>query len=154
MRLLVNGKAHELEAAPDELLLWVLRDKIGLTGTKFGCGEGECGACTVLVNGRPVRSCQVPAAAAAGKPITTIEGLERNGRLHPVQAAFLRHEAFQCAYCASGMIMSAAGLLARNPKPSERQIRAAMNGNLCRCGTYSRILKAVRAAALASRKRA
>ncbi len=140
-----------MEVAPGEILLWVLRDKIGLTGTKFGCGEGQCGACTVLLSGRPVRSCQVPAAGAAGQPVTTIEGLARDGRLHPVQAAFLRQEAFQCGYCTSGMILSAAALLQRKPDPDEREIRAALNGHICRCGVYGRIVKAVRSAARARR---
>lgn len=151
MRLLVNEQAHELEVAPGTRLLWVLRDRLRLTGTKYGCGEGQCGACTVLINGRPARSCQIAAASAADKPITTIEGLEKNGQLHPVQAAFLRHEAFQCGYCTGGMILSATALLARTPHPSERQIRAAMNGHICRCGTYGRIVKAISSAARARR---
>ena len=145
--LLVNGTEHHVNVPPDAKLLDVLRDALGLTGTKYGCGEGVCGACTVLLDGKPVRSCQAPVSAAAGKKITTIEGLEQSGQLHPVQQAFLKVEAFQCAYCTSGMIMSAVGLLARNPHPTDSQILTAMEGNVCRCGTHSRILEAVRQAA-------
>ena len=145
--LRVNGKDHPLQAADDEMLLYSLRERLNLTGTKYGCGEGQCGACTVLLDGRPVRSCHTLASFAAGRKITTIEGLENNGRLHKVQQAFIDEEAFQCAYCTPGMIMSAVGLLASNPKPSHEEIIRGMNGNICRCGTYGRIVAAVRRAA-------
>jgi len=143
----VNGADHDVQATDDEMLLYVLREKLTLTGTKYGCGEGQCGACTVLLDGRPVRSCHTLATSAAGHKITTIEGLAGNGRLHKVQQAFLDEEAFQCAYCTPGMIMSAVGLLASNPKPSHDEIIRGMNGNICRCGTYGRIVAAVRRAA-------
>ena len=143
----VNGADHHLQLAEDEMLLYVLRDRLNLTGTKYGCGEGQCGACTVLIDGRPVRSCLTLATGAAGRKITTIEGLESNGRLNHVQQAFIDEEAFQCAYCTPGMIMSAVGLLASNPKPSDEEIIRGMNGNICRCGTYQRIVAAVRRAA-------
>ncbi len=148
----VNGSERRVNAPPDEPLLWVLRDRLELTGTKYGCGEGQCGACTVLLDGHPVRSCRTPVSSAAGKKIVTIEGLAQNGRLHAVQAAFLEQEAFQCAYCTAGMIMSAVGLLARNPHPSETEIIRGMDGNICRCGTYPRILAAVQQAARATHK--
>jgi aerobic-type carbon monoxide dehydrogenase small subunit (CoxS/CutS family) len=125
----------------------VLRDELGLTGTKYGCGEGMCGACTVLIGGTARRSCQIPVSAATGKPITTIEGLEKNGALHPVQQAFLDEGAFQCAYCTSGMIMSSVSLLQANHNPTQEQIVQSLQGNLCRCGTHPRILAAVRKAA-------
>ncbi len=150
--LKVNGLEHRVEAAPEERLLWVLRDRLGLTGTKYGCGEGQCGACTVLLDGKPVRSCLTPAASVAGRQITTIEGLEQDGQLHPVQAAFLEAESFQCAYCTSGMILSAVGLLKNTPEPAEEEIVRAMNGNVCRCGTYPRIVHAVQMAARRMRK--
>jgi aerobic-type carbon monoxide dehydrogenase small subunit (CoxS/CutS family) len=143
----VNGTEHRVDVPGERSLLSVLRDELDLTGTKYGCGEGQCGACTVLLDGRPVRSCRTQVASAANKKITTIEGLEANGRLHPVQQAFLDVEAFQCAYCTSGMIVSAVGLLNRIPNPSEQDIRQHMNGNVCRCGTYSRIIAAVQQAA-------
>lgn len=143
----VNGADHHLQASEDEMLLYALRDRLNLTGTKYGCGEGQCGACTVLIDGRPTRSCQVHAGAVADRKIVTIEGLEREGRLHPVQQAFLHEEAFQCSYCTPGMILSAVGLLASNPKPSDEEIIRGMNGNLCRCGTYPRIMAAIRRAA-------
>jgi aerobic-type carbon monoxide dehydrogenase small subunit (CoxS/CutS family) len=142
----INGAEHQVDVPPDRKLLYVLRDNLGLTGTKYGCGEGMCGACTVLLDGKPVRSCLTPLSAARGKKITTIEGLERNGHLHPVQEAFLRVEAFQCSYCTSGMIMSAVALLSKNPKPTLAEIIQAMDGNVCRCGTYPRIVEAVRQA--------
>lgn len=151
LTLLVNGVEHRLDVAPDQKLLYVLRDSIGLTGTKYGCGEGQCGACTVLIDGKATRSCLTPAASAAGKQITTIEGLEKNGQLHPVQEAFLKAEAFQCGYCTSGAILSAVALLTKNPQPNEQQIMASLEGNICRCGTYPRILEAVRAAAVVPR---
>lgn len=150
--LKINGQERRVEAPPEESLLSVLRNRLELTGTKYGCGEGQCGACTVLVEGQPARSCRLPVSAAAGKKITTIEGLAQDGRLHPVQQAFLEQEAFQCAYCTSGMIVAAAGLLSDNPRPSEEQIVRSMNGNICRCGTYPRILAAIHQAAQAMRK--
>jgi len=152
--LSINGTDHTLDVSSEQKLLYVLRDYLGLTGTKYGCGEGQCGACTVLVNGRAVRSCLMPVNAAAGKKITTIEGLEQEGNLSPVQQAFLDVEAFQCAYCTSGMILSAADLLSRNPHPTDEQIISAMDGNVCRCGTYPRIMEAIRRAAEANRGKA
>lgn len=143
----VNGAEHRVPVADDEMLLYVLRDRLNLTGTKYGCGEGQCGACTVLIDGRPTRSCQMHATAVSGRKITTIEGLEADGKLHPVQQAFLDEEAFQCSYCTPGMIISAVGLLKANPKPSDEEITRGMNGNICRCGTYPRIVAAIRRAA-------
>jgi aerobic-type carbon monoxide dehydrogenase small subunit (CoxS/CutS family) len=142
----INARNYPVEAAPDETLLSVLRNHLNLTGTKYGCGEGQCGACTVLMDGAPTRSCQIPAAAAADTKITTIEGLEENGRLTPVQEAFLEVGAYQCGYCTSGMIMSATALLRDNHAPGDEQIVTAMNGNVCRCGTYPRILAAIKRA--------
>lgn len=150
--LLVNGVRRRVDAEPGRTLLSVLRDDLDLTGTKYGCGEGRCGACTVLVDGRAVKSCLVRVESAAGKRITTIEGLERNGQLHPLQAAFLEADALQCGYCTPGMIMASAGLLDRNPNPTEPEIAAALEGNLCRCGTYPRIIQAVRLAARGGRR--
>ncbi|HVT91963.1 MAG TPA: (2Fe-2S)-binding protein [Bryobacteraceae bacterium] len=147
MELSINQRKYRLPDAPDRMLLWVLRDELGLIGTKYGCGEGQCGACTVLLNGEPVRSCLTPLAAAKEKSITTIEGLERNGNLHPLQEAFLKVDAMQCGYCTSGMILASAGLLSRNPRPSEPEIAAALEGNVCRCGAHPRIIEAVRLAA-------
>src|SRR5205085_2385962 len=152
LTLLVNGKEHNLDIAPEESLLSVLRDRLELTGTKYGCGEGQCGACTVIVDGRPIRSCRTAIASAAGKKIITIEGLSRGEALHPVQQAFLDAEAFQCGYCTPGMIMSAAALLAGNPGAGEEAIIKAMNGNLCRCGTYPRIVRAIQLAARAGKQ--
>jgi isoquinoline 1-oxidoreductase alpha subunit len=140
--LIVNGKRQTVTADPDMPLLWVLRDVIGLTGTKFGCGIAQCGACTVHLEGAPVRSCSVPASAAAGKHVTTIEGLAPN-RSHALQQAWIELDVPQCGYCQSGQLMSAAALLARNPKPSDADIDAAMKGNICRCGTYQRIRAAI-----------
>jgi aerobic-type carbon monoxide dehydrogenase small subunit (CoxS/CutS family) len=145
--LLINGTEHTVDVPGDRKLLYVLRDTLDLTGTKYGCGEGQCGACTVLLDGKPTRSCLTAVGSVAGKKITTIEGLEQNGRLHPVQEAFLEREAFQCAHCTSGMIMSAVGLLAENPKPTDDQIVEHMEGNICRCGTHPRIMEAIRQAA-------
>jgi aerobic-type carbon monoxide dehydrogenase small subunit (CoxS/CutS family) len=147
LSLNINGAERQVDAPPDEFLLYVLRDRLQMTGTKYGCGEGQCGACTVLLDGRPVRSCRTPVSQAVGKKITTIEGLEQNGKLHPVQQAFLDHEAFQCGYCTSGMIMSTVAMLNTNPNPSTDDIVRQMNGNVCRCGTYPRILTAIRDAA-------
>ncbi len=151
LTLLVNGVEHTVDVPSDQKLLYVLREDLGLTGSKYGCGEGQCGACTVLLEGRPVRSCLASVSAVAGKKITTIEGLEQGGQLHPVQEAFLKVEAFQCAYCTSGMIVSAVGLLGKNPRPTDQQIIDFMDGNVCRCGTYPRILEAIRLAASVSR---
>lgn len=147
IELEVNGKRYAVSYPPDTPLLYVLRDELGLTGTKYGCGEGQCGACTVLIDGAPRRSCKIPVSAAAGKSITTIEGLEKEGRLHPVQQAFLDAGAFQCAYCTSGMIMSGVGLLQTNPNPTQAEIVQFLQGNVCRCGTHPRILDAIRQAA-------
>ena len=147
VRLRVNGKSRSVPAEPERMLLGVLRDELGLTGAKYGCGEGQCGACTVLLNGRPTRSCLTPASAVAGGKIVTIEGLEQHGSLSPVQQAFLDEGAYQCGYCTSGMIMAATGLLRDHPHPSDDQILEAMNGNICRCGTYPRIVAAIRRAA-------
>jgi len=146
----INSKSYPVEAQDDESLLSVLRNHLNLTGTKYGCGEGQCGACTVLMDGSATRSCQIPAAAAADAKITTIEGLEQSGRLTPVQEAFLEEGAFQCGYCTSGMIMSASALLHDNHAPTDEQIITAMNGNICRCGTYSRIVAAIRRASSAT----
>ncbi len=143
----LNGSAHRCDAEADRSLLTVLRDDLGLTGTKYGCGEGQCGACTVLVDGVPVRSCITPCGTVGPQKVTTIEGLERNGRLHPLQQALLDVGAFQCAYCASGMIMSGVALLAKNPQPSDSEIVRFMDGNLCRCGGYGRIVEAIKLAA-------
>ena len=140
----VNGSERQVDAPPEEPLLYVLRNHLQLTGTKYGCGEGQCGACTVLLDGRPARSCRTPVSQAVGKKILTIEGLEQNGKLHPVQTAFLDQEAFQCGYCTSGMIMSAVALVSTNASPSEDDIVRQMNGNVCRCGTYARIMAAIR----------
>ena len=143
----INGTDHRLGVAEDEMLLYALRERLNLTGTKYGCGEGQCGACTVLLDGRPIRSCHTRAASVSGHKITTIEGISGNGQLHRVQQAFLDEEAFQCAYCTPGMIMSAVGLLNGNPKPSREEVIRGMNGNICRCGTYSRIVTAIQRAA-------
>ena len=147
MVLNVNGVKREVTVDPDVALLTVLRDHLDLTGSKYGCGEGVCGACTVLINDNPVRSCITPVGNATNKEIITIEGLEKNGKLHAVQEAFLSIDAFQCSYCASGMIMMAAALLKKNNDPSDDTIVKTMNGNICRCGTYPYILKAIRLAA-------
>jgi len=143
----VNGKKLPVDVDSTAILLAVLRNDLNLTGSKYGCGEGQCGACTVLVEGQPTRSCITQVGRVAGKQITTIEGLEKDGRLHPLQEAFLKADAMQCAYCTSGMIMSSAGLLQKNPRPSRDEIISAMNGNICRCGTYQRIVNAIEIAA-------
>jgi aerobic-type carbon monoxide dehydrogenase small subunit (CoxS/CutS family) len=145
--LRVNRRTHTVEAEPDDSLLLVLRDDLQLHGTKYGCGEGECGACTVLVDGQARRSCVTKVEAAAGHEITTIEGLANSGALHPVQEAFLEVEAFQCGYCTTGMVMAAAGLLRASPKVSDEDIAKRLDRNLCRCGTYHRIVRAVKLAA-------
>ena len=144
--LSVNGTSHSLEIDPATPLLWALRDGVGLRGTKYSCGIAQCGACTVHIDGKPVRSCVMPASAAVGKQITTIEGLSARGN-HPVQQAWLAHDVPQCGYCQSGQIMAAAALLAENPNPSDASIDAAMSGILCRCGTYQRIRAAIHTAA-------
>ena len=148
MRLNVNGKELVVkdvdEATP---LLWVLRDHLGLVGAKYGCGVAQCGACTVHLNGAPIRSCSVPVSAVVGQKVTTIEGLAKDGKLTAVQAAWIEHDVAQCGYCQAGQIMSATALLKSNPKPTDADIDAAMSGNLCRCGTYIRIRKAIHAAA-------
>ncbi|MDB5250477.1 MAG: (2Fe-2S)-binding protein [Segetibacter sp.] len=146
MVLDVNGVKHEVTVDPDVELLSVLRNELDLTGSKYGCGEGACGACTVLINGSPSRSCITPVTSVAGKEIITVEGLEKNGKLHAVQEAFLTTDPFQCSYCASGMIMSAVALLKNNPAPTEDAIIKALNGNICRCGTYPNIVKAIQLA--------
>ncbi|MGF2736792.1 (2Fe-2S)-binding protein [Marinobacter sp. DUT-1] len=143
LRLTVNGETHLLDIEADTPLLWVLRDELGLPGTKFGCGAGLCGACTVHLNGQPVRSCSTPVEMAENGEVTTIEGLGSGDRLHALQQAWIDHGVPQCGYCQSGQIMSAAHLLATNPSPGRDEIVAAMTGNLCRCGTYSRIIAAV-----------
>src|SRR6202162_3082869 len=152
LQIEVNGKRCAVKYPGDTPLLYVLRDELGLTGTKYGCGEGMCGACTVLMSGTARRSCQIPVSAAVSKAITTIEGLEKDGRLHPVQQAFLDAGAFQCAYCTSGMIMSSVGLLQGNPNPTSVDIVQFLQGNVCRCGTHPRILDAVSQAAKAMRE--
>jgi isoquinoline 1-oxidoreductase alpha subunit len=144
----INGRMVQVEAAPDTPLLWVLRDEAGLTGSKYGCGVGQCGACTVLADGAPVRSCSLPVSALAGIKITTIEGL---GGTHPVQEAWVKLDVPQCGYCQSGQIMSAVALLAGNASPTDADIDAAMDGNICRCGAYQRIRAAIREAAAQSR---
>ena len=153
MKLLINGQAYNVDASPDAILLSVLREQLDLTGSKYGCGEGQCGACTVLVDGKARRSCQTPISALSDKSITTIEGLAKGDRLHPVQQAFLDEGAMQCAYCTSGMIMSAVSLLSFKPNPSEKEIVDYMQGNICRCGTQPRIISAIRRAAAIERSR-
>ncbi|MFY9556999.1 MAG: (2Fe-2S)-binding protein [Blastocatellia bacterium] len=150
----VNGTKIRIDAEADRSLLSVLRDDLDLTGSKYGCGEGQCGACTVLIDGQPTRSCTTRVGVAAGKQITTIEALElngKNGRLHPLQEAFLEAEALQCGYCTPGMIMSACALLSKNASPTEQEIARFMEGNVCRCGTYPRIVTAIRKAAQSMR---
>jgi nicotinate dehydrogenase subunit A len=151
VELLVNGNKHRLETDAERSLLSVLRDDLDLTGCKYGCGEGQCGACTVLIDGKARRSCLARLGDCEGKQITTIEGLMRDGKLHPLQQAFLDVGAMQCGYCTPGMIMSGAALLARNPDPTPQDIVRSMEGNICRCGTYGRIVLAVRKAAEASK---
>ena len=146
MQLTVNGQRHEIDVEPEMPLLWVLRDVLGITGPKYGCGMAQCGACTVHIGGTPVRACVMPVSAVAGE-VTTIEGLGTPQAPHPVQAAWIEQQVAQCGYCQSGQIMAAAALLAATPNPSDEQIDAAMAGNLCRCATYPRIREAVRAAA-------
>jgi aerobic-type carbon monoxide dehydrogenase small subunit (CoxS/CutS family) len=147
LKLHVNNSEHSLEVGNDVILLSVLRDRLDLTGAKYGCGEGQCGACTVLIDGKARRSCRTPANSVGGAHILTIEGLEKNGQLHPLQQAFLDEGAFQCAYCTSGMIMAGVAFLKDHPNPTEAEIARGMNGNVCRCGTHPRIVTAVRRAA-------
>jgi aerobic-type carbon monoxide dehydrogenase small subunit (CoxS/CutS family) len=148
----INGKSRTFESAPGRSLLFALREEFGLTGTKYGCGEGQCGACTILLNGAPRRSCQLSVSDAAGRSILTIEGFEQNGQLHPVQQAFLDQGAFQCAYCTSGMIVTSVALLQKNADPSQAEIIQALQGNICRCGCHPRIIAAVEQAAKALRR--
>ena len=143
----LNGKPVRLNVDGDRMLLWVLRTELGLTGTKFGCGAGCCGACTVLVNNVAVRSCQLPGKKANGQNVLTIEGLAKNGVLHPLQEAFVKHEGMQCGYCTPGMILTAYGLLLKNPRPSRQDILQALDDNLCRCGAHTRVVEAVQTAA-------
>jgi aerobic-type carbon monoxide dehydrogenase small subunit (CoxS/CutS family) len=143
----LNGKKAEVLIDPNFTLLWVLRNKFGLTGTKYGCGMGYCGSCTVLLDQDAVRSCTLPMSDVAGKKITTIEGLEKSGKLHPVQQAFVENDALQCGYCTPGMIMNAVGLLNKNPEPTQQEIIEGMEDNLCRCGAHIRIVKAIDSAA-------
>jgi aerobic-type carbon monoxide dehydrogenase small subunit (CoxS/CutS family) len=147
----VNGRRQRVDVPGDRSLLSVLREELAFTGSKYGCGEGQCGACTVLVDGRAVRACRTSVSDAAGKPVTTIEGLERDGRLHPLQEAFIDEHAMQCGYCTTGMIMSGVALLARTPSPTQDDIVRGMNGNVCRCGTYPEIVAAIRRAAAAEK---
>ena len=147
MQLEINGKARRVDVDPERSLLSVLRDELDLTGCKYGCGEGQCGACTVLINGSATRSCVTPARSVVGKQVTTIERLTRDGRLHPLQEAFLKEEAMQCGYCTTGMILSGVSLLKKTPNPSEAEVKRGMEGNVCRCGTYPRIVAAVQMAA-------
>jgi aerobic-type carbon monoxide dehydrogenase small subunit (CoxS/CutS family) len=143
----VNGRRHKIEAGAERSLLSVLRDDLDLTGTKYGCGEGQCAACTVLVEGQPTKSCLTKVGAVAGKRIVTIEGIAPEGKLHPVQEAFLEADALQCGWCTPGMILGAVGLLRRTAHPTEAEIVSGMNGHICRCGTYARIVKAIQIAA-------
>jgi len=147
----VNGVDHTVDVDDDTPLLWVLRDVLGMTGTKFGCGQAQCGACTVLVDGRPVRSCVTPVSTVAKGRITTIEGLGTIDRLHPLQRAFIAEQACQCGFCGNGMVMSAKALLDRTPRPNDHQIKQALNGHLCRCASHNRIVRAVQRAAEALR---
>ena len=146
MQFTLNGKQVDLTVDPSLTLMWVLRVNFGLTGTKFGCGLGFCGSCTVLMEDEPVRSCMLTIGDVEGMKIQTIEGLEKNGSLHPIQKAFMKHDALQCGYCTPGMIMNAYGLLLKNPEPSRKEIIDAMEDNLCRCGTYNRIIEAIQTA--------
>lgn len=152
IELLVNGRTQRIETDPERSLLNVLREDLDLTGAKYGCGEGQCGACTVLLDGEPVRSCVIPFSTAAGKHITTIEGIEKNGALHPLQQAFLEADALQCGYCTSGMILAGVALLQKNSSPKPDDIIRAMQGNICRCGTYPRIVHAIQSAATSMKR--
>ena len=152
MNINVNGKKQRIDVDPQTPLLYVLRDQLNLTGTKYGCGEARCGACSVVVDGQVMRSCVTPVGRVADKQITTIEGLENEGKLTPLQEAFLKADALQCGYCTSGMIVAASNLLSKNPKPTREEIVKHMDGNICRCGTYLRIVKAVQIAAGTARE--
>jgi aerobic-type carbon monoxide dehydrogenase small subunit (CoxS/CutS family) len=143
----VNGKPVKLTVDSERMLLWVLRTELGLTGTKYGCGIGFCGACTVLINNEAIRSCQFPVKDVQGKEVITIEGLAKNGELHPLQKAFIKHDALQCGFCTPGMILNAYSLLLKNPRPTDKEIIELMEGNLCRCSSYNRIVEAIKAAA-------
>ena len=147
IRFTLNDKPVQMSVNEDRMLLWVLRTDLGLTGAKFGCGEGFCGACTVLVNSEPVRSCQYPIREVQGKTVLTIEGLAKNGKLHPLQQAFVDHDALQCGFCTPGVILTAYSLLLKNPKPSQKDVIQALDDNLCRCGAHTRMLQAVDKAA-------
>jgi aerobic-type carbon monoxide dehydrogenase small subunit (CoxS/CutS family) len=147
IQLTLNGNPVRIAVDGQRRLLWVLRSDLGLTGSKYGCGEGYCGACTVLVDGEPVRSCMVPVGKVQGKEVTTIEGLSKNGSLHPVQKAFMEHDGLQCGFCTPGMILQAVGLLRQNPQPSRAEILDFMEGNYCRCGAHRRIVLAIQSAA-------
>lgn len=147
IRFSLNGKKTEVLIDPTQTLLWVLRNHFGLTGTKYGCGMGFCGACTVLIDNEPVRSCMLPVGDVAGKKLVTIEGLEKNGKLHPVQKAFIENDALQCGFCTPGMILTATGLLLKNPSPTEQEIIEGLEDNLCRCAAHKRIIEAVQSAA-------
>ena len=147
MRFTLNGKETELTVDPTLTLLWVIRNQLGLTGTKYGCGIGFCGACTIIIDNEAVRSCMLPADELNGKNVITIEGLAVNGKPHPIQKAFMEHDALQCGYCTPGMIMNAYGLLLRNPEPSRQEVIEGMEENLCRCGAHIRIIEAVQSAA-------
>jgi aerobic-type carbon monoxide dehydrogenase small subunit (CoxS/CutS family) len=149
IRFKLNGKEVAVETSPERMLVWVLRTDLEHTGTKYGCGEGFCGFCTVLVDGKPERSCQLPVSQVEGRSVLTIEGLSKGGKLHPLQQAFVDHGALQCGYCTPGLIMEATALLLRKPNPTEAEISAALEGNLCRCGTYTRVIAAVRQASQA-----
>jgi aerobic-type carbon monoxide dehydrogenase small subunit (CoxS/CutS family) len=147
IRFTLNGRKTEITTDPSQTLLWVLRNQLGLTGTKYGCGNGFCGSCTVLIDNEPIRSCTVPVGDVSGRKVVTIEGLARNGRLHPLQQAFIDHDALQCGFCTPGMIMTAVGLLIKNPSPSRQEIIDGLEENLCRCGSHTRIIDAVETAA-------
>ena len=147
LSLKINGKTVALEVDRERMLLWVLRTDLGLTGTKYGCGQAQCGACTVLIDGKAARSCLTPVRTVGAREVLTIEGLAQNGRLHPLQRAFAAHDALQCGFCTSGMIMNAYGLLKANPEPSEAEIIRGMEGNLCRCSSYYRVVQAIQSAA-------
>lgn len=147
MKLLVNGKPVDVAAKDDTPLLYVLRNELGLVGSRFGCGSGQCGACYVLVDGRPMASCDLPVSFVAGKTVTTVEGLGKDGELHPVQKALVAEQAAQCGYCMSGIAISASAFLAANPRPTEKQVREALDKHLCRCGSHNRVVRAVMRAA-------
>lgn len=147
IRFQLNGKKTELTTDPNQTLLWVLRNQLGLTGTKYGCGTGFCGSCTVIIDNEAVRSCSLPVRDVAGKKVVTIEGLANNGKLHPIQQAFVEHDALQCGFCTPGMIMNATALLMKNPKPTKQEIIQGMEDNLCRCGAHVRIIRAIENAA-------